>query len=226
MYFQLHDNDGSYAVEVEISELIIAGMTGRDMKAVQAHLDELAEIGVPPPGSIPVYYRVSASLLTQEERVQVVGTGTSGEVEAVLIGTPEGMLVGVGSDHTDRDMESDSIAHSKQACPKPISHDLWRYADVVEGWDDIELRSHRVHNGQWMPYQQGSMAKIRKPEDLIGGFFDGLTELPAGVAMFTGTIPTIGEITGGEHFAMALVDARRGRTLWHRYDSPSLPVVT
>jgi hypothetical protein len=86
-------------------------------------------------------------------------------------------------------------------------------------------RSHRVHEGQWMPYQQSSLAKIRKPEDLIGGFFDGLTELPAGVTMFTGTIPTIGEITGAEHFAIALVDPGRSRTLWRRYGSPNLPVI-
>lgn len=66
---------------------------------------------------------------------------------------------------------------------------------------------------------------MRKPEDIIGGAFEGLKELPAGVVMFTGTIPAIGEITGADHFAMALVDPRKGRSLRHGYDVAVLPLV-
>ena len=225
MQFQLHDGDGSHTVDVEIRELVIAGMTGRDVKAVQAHIDELAEVSVQPPSSIPIHYRVSASLLTTAERIQVIGTDSSGEVEAVLIGTPDGMLVGVGSDHTDRKMEADSIAVSKQVCPKPLSRDLWRYADVVHGWDDIELVGDRVEGGRQSPDQRGKLSAVREPEELIGGFLDGLRALPPGVVMFTGTIPTVGEITGADHFAMALVDPRNGRTLRHGYDVEVLPLV-
>ncbi len=226
MHFRLHDGEGTHSITLEFGELIIAGMTGRDVKAVQAHIDELAEIGVPGPSSIPIYYLVSATLLTTASRLQVIGGDSSGEVEAVLLGTPEGMLVGVGSDHTDRKMETDSIAISKQVCPKSISRDLWRYADVVAGWDDIELVSDRIVDGVRTPYQRGKMAAVRKSEDLIGGYFDGLKELPAGVAMYTGTIPTIGDITGADHFAMALVDPGNGRTLWHDYDTSVLPLVS
>lgn len=225
MQFQVHSGDAWHPVDVEIHELVIAGMTGRDLEAVQAHSAELAEIGIPPPSSIPIYYRVSASLLTTAERVQVLGTDSSGEVEAVLIDTPDGMPIGVGSDHTDRKMESESIAVSKQVCPKPLSRDLWRYAEVVDGWDDIELVSDRGVGGRRSPYQRGKLGAVRKPEDLIGGAFEGLKELPAGVAMFTGTIPAIGEITGADHFAMALVDPRKGRSLRHGYDVAVLPLV-
>jgi hypothetical protein len=70
------------------------------------------------------------------------------------------------------------------------------------------------------------MAAVRKPEDPIDGHFDGLEELPAGVAMYTGTIPTIGNITGADHFAMALVDPGTGCTLWHDYDTSVLPLVS
>lgn len=225
MEFRVHENDDVYLVDVQVREVIIAGMTGRDEKMVQKHIDELAELGIAPPSSIPIYYRVSASLLTQESRVQFVGPDSSGEVEAVLIGTPEGMLVAVGSDHTDRKLEADSIAFSKQLCPKPISLDTWRYADVADAWDDIQLVSDKVIDGVRTPYQRGTMSQVRKPEDLIGRFFDGLTELPAGVVMFTGTIPTIGEIMGADHFSMALVDPGNGRTLWHGYDAATLPNV-
>ncbi|MBT3360171.1 MAG: DUF2848 family protein [Rhodospirillales bacterium] len=225
MKFRVHENGQINEVEVAVREVIIAGMTGRDVEAVQKHIDELAELGVDPPSTIPIYYRVSAGLLTQAQRIEVVGSDSSGEVEAVLIGTNEGMLVAVGSDHTDRKVEADSIAISKQMCPKPISVDVWRYADVVDGWDGIQLVSDKIDGGEWTPYQRGSMGKVRKPEDLIGGFFNGLSELPAGVVMYTGTIETLVEIGGADQFAMALVDPKNGRTLSYVYDAAILPNV-
>jgi hypothetical protein len=223
--FRVHTQDEVHLIDVDIREVIIAGMTGRDGKMVQKHLDELAELGIASPSSIPIYYRVSASLLTQERRVQVVGPDSSGEVEAVLIGTPDGMLVAVGSDHTDRKLEAESIAVSKQICPKPISLDAWRYAEVADTWDDLQLVSDRVAGGVWSPYQRGTMSQVRRPADLVGRFFNGLSELPAGIVMFTGTIPTIGEIMGADHFTIALVDPKNGRTLWHGYDAAILPAV-
>lgn len=225
MRFTVHDDDGRHEVEVAVREVIIAGMTGRDEDAVRHHIDELAKLGVAPPSTIPIYYRVSASLLTRDPRVQVLGPDTSGEVEAVLVGTSEGMLVAVGSDHTDRKAEADSIALSKQLCPKPISVDAWRYGDVEAQWDAIGLISDRAVGGRWEPYQRGTLGQIRRPEDLIGDFFPGLSELPAGVVMFTGTIAAQGPIGGADQFSMALVDSTSRRTLWHGYDTVVVPVV-
>lgn len=225
MRFRVHEGGGVRDLDVSVREVIVAGMTGRDEEAVRHHISELAELGVEPPSTIPIYYRVSASLLTRDQRVQVVGSDTSGEVEAVLLGTEEGMLVAVGSDHTDRKAEADSIAISKQLCPKPISVDAWRYTDVAAQWDGIELVSDSVRAGRWAPYQRGNLGQIRRPEDLIGEFFPGLTELPAGVAMFTGTIPAQGQIAGSDQFSMALVDRKTRRTLWHAYDTVVLPLI-
>ena len=47
MRFRLHDGEATHSITLEFGELIIAGITGRDVQAVQAHIDELAEIGVP-----------------------------------------------------------------------------------------------------------------------------------------------------------------------------------
>lgn len=219
MRFTVHDAEGRCEVDVPVREVIIAGMTGRDEDAVRHHIDELARLGVTPPSTIPIYYRVSASLLTRDQRVQVLGPDTSGEVEAVLVGSNEGMLVAVGSDHTDRKAEADSIAISKQLCPKPISVDAWRYADVAAHWDDIHLVSDRALAGRWEPYQRGTLGQIRPPQDLIGDVFPGLGELPAGVVMFTGTIAAQGAIAGADQLSLALVDANSQRTLWHCYDT-------
>ncbi len=225
MQFLLHEGDQSRPVEVAVKELIIAGMTGRDVAAVQAHLDELAEIGVKGPSRIPIYYRVSIDQLTQADRIQALGSGSSGEVEAVLIGSSEGMLAAVGSDHTDRDVEAYSIAVSKQMCDKPISRDVWRYADVADVWDDLELASDRVDGDERNPYQRGKVALMRTPEDLIGDYFDGATELPPGTVMFTGTFATIGDIVGAGRFEMSLTNPKTGQALRHAYDIAVLPIV-
>lgn len=225
MRLRLQEGDGdSRGIDIDLHTLIIAGMTGRDTAKVQEHIDELAAIGIAPPSTIPIYYRASASLVAAADRIQVIGGDSSGEVEAVLIGSGDGMLVGVGSDHTDRRVEADSIAVAKQMCPKPISTDVWRYVDVAEAWDDLELVCDRIDDGERSPYQRGRMAAVSPPEDLIAGYFDGLTELPPGVVMFTGTVPTLGEIAAAERFEITLNDPNRGRALNHGYDVEELAV--
>lgn len=226
MQLRLQEGDGDgRPIDIDVHTLIIAGITGRDTAAVQEHIDELSAIGIAPPSTIPIYYRVSATMVVIADAIQVIGGDSSGEVEAVLIGTDDGMLVGVGSDHTDRRVEADSTAIAKQMCPKPIATEVWRFADVAEAWDDLELICDRVDDGNSSPYQRGRMAAVRRPEDLIGGYFDGGTELPPGVVMFTGTVPTIGDIAAAERFEIALNDPSRGRRLSHAYRVEELPVM-
>jgi len=66
-----------------IAELVIAGWTGRDEAALRKHIEELEAIGVKPPKTTPIFYRVAASLLTFADEIQVSGPDTSGEVEFV-----------------------------------------------------------------------------------------------------------------------------------------------
>ncbi len=102
---------------IEITTLIVAGWTGRDKAAVEHHIAELAAIGVKRPRIVPCFYRVGANLLTTTGAVEVVGEDSSGEVEFVLVSAPEGLYVGVGSDHTDRKVEAYGVTVSKQMCP-------------------------------------------------------------------------------------------------------------
>jgi hypothetical protein len=64
--------------DVEVHDLIIAGWTGRDQAALEAHIKELEELGIAPPKRTPVFYRVSASLLTAPPLIQVIGGDSSG----------------------------------------------------------------------------------------------------------------------------------------------------
>ena len=199
-----------------IHELVIAGWTGRDEAALRKHIRELEEIGVKPPKTTPIFYRVSASLFTYANEIQVSGPDTSGEVEFVLISTDRGLRVAVGSDHTDRKAETIGVSLSKQLCAKPVSTDSWPYEEVKPHWEKLVLRSWQ--DGEL--YQEGPVTAMRSPEDLMARY----GKLPAGHAMFCGTLAAKGGIRGGSRFRMELEDPVRARKLTHEYRVKILPV--
>ena len=108
-----------------VTELVIAGWTGRDEQALRKHIRELEEIGVKPPRTTPIFYRVSANLFCHADEIQVSGPDTSGEVEFVLVRSEDGLSVAVGSDHTDRKAETIGVSLSKQLCAKTVSRESW-----------------------------------------------------------------------------------------------------
>jgi Protein of unknown function (DUF2848) len=209
-----------------IDKLVIAGWTGRDVVALEHHIEELKAIGVQPPSKVPLYYRVAASLLTQSDAIEVVGDDTSGEAEPVLVGTPDRLWVTVGADHTDRKLEAYGVAQSKQVCPKVLGRTAWRFEEVEPHWDRIILRSFIEEGGKKVPYQEGLLANMRLPRDLIEGWNDGNKRLPSGVVLFCGTIPVIGGIRGSSRFDMELDDPVLGRKIAHSYVVQALPVVS
>jgi len=204
----------------QVTELVIAGWTGRDEAALRKHIEELEEIGVKPPKTTPIFYRVSANLFCHSTEIQVSGPDTSGEVEFVLIKTTTDLRVAVGSDHTDRKAETIGVSLSKQLCAKPVSVDSWSYEEVRPHWERLVLRSYLVENSKIALYQEGSVTTMRSPEDLLSRY----GELPAGHAMFCGTLAAKGGIRGGARFRMELEDPVRGRKLSHEYAVKVLPV--
>ena len=217
--------DGS-AKQVRIDDLVIAGWTGRDVEALEKHIVELEELGVPRPSSVPCFYRVCAENFTNGEELQFLGNTSSGEVEFILIGTDEGMLIGVGSDHTDREVETYSVPVSKQMCVKPVSKDVWRYDDVKDHFDDLLLRAWATENGEKKLYQDGGVTAMRPPEELIGLYLPGQTALPAGMAMYCGTLAAIGGIRPADRFDVEIEDPLRGTKILYGYNVNTLPVVT
>ncbi|MEL6794780.1 MAG: DUF2848 family protein, partial [Pseudomonadota bacterium] len=156
------------ALDVEVSRLVVAGWTGRDEAGVRHHIEELANIGVPAPSTIPLYYRGAANLVTQGATIEVLGDATSGEAEPLIVKAKGTLWLGLGSDHTDRGLEAHSVAHSKQICAKPVAGTLWRL-DGVADLDAVELRSDIHENGEWVAYQEGTLAAIRPLAELIEG---------------------------------------------------------
>jgi hypothetical protein len=223
--FDGHAKGAIEKVAVEIENLIIAGWTGRDVTALNHHIEELKAIGVQPPSRVPIYYRVAAQMLTQADRIQVLGDDSSGEVEPVLVGADNRLWVTVGADHTDRKVESYGIAVSKQMCAKPIGRTAWRFEEVEPHWDRLMLRSFIQEDGKKVLYQEGPLAKIRDPRELIFGWKDE-KRLPMGAAMFCGTMPAIGAIRSSSRFEMELDDPVLGRKISHAYTVEALPIIS
>jgi len=190
--------------------IIIAGYTGRNQEAVRAHINELAAQGVAAPEEIPAIFRVTLDRLTTDSEIEVVGAHTSGEAEAVLLVEGDDIWVGIGSDHTDRELEKVNITAAKQVCPKPVSADVWRYADVRDRWDSLVLRS-------WVGeqlYQEGRLSAVLRPEDLLAILRRRLEKLVDAAAIFTGTIPLVGGLfVYRPYFEAELFDESTGHSL-------------
>jgi hypothetical protein len=183
--------------------LVIGGYTGRDEAAVRAHIDELAAIGVPPPPEVPAFYLLPPALLTTAEVIEVGGDHTSGEVEPVLFRVDGRYYLGVGSDHTDRDLEREDIGRAKAACPKPAGSAVVPLPPdpATADWDAIEMTC-RVDG---VAYQKGTLAALRTPGDLLarlpgpaGGPGDDLV-------LFCGTLPLLtGKFVAGREWRLEL----------------------
>lgn len=207
-----------------VERLVIAGWTGRDVATVEKHIRELEAIGVPRPEHTPIFYRVAASLLTTDSEIEVVGAASSGEVEFVLFGLADGLWVGVGSDHTDRVVEPTGVTISKQLCPKPVASAVWRYEDVAGHWDRLVLRSYAHRQGARRLYQEGTLAAMRHPEELMRLYLGHPGVLPAGATMFGGTVAVQGQVEAADAFEIELADPVLGRRLTHSYRVRYLPV--
>ncbi len=201
-----------------IETVIVAGWTGRDRAAVEAHIAELEAVGVRRPSRTPVFYRVSASRLTTSAAIEST-PASSGEVEVLLLREHGRLWVGVGSDHTDREVEIYDVAVSKQMCDKPIARELWPYEEVADHWDQLSLRS-------WIDddllYQQGTLDGLMHPDDLCSVYHPAMGD---GTVMFCGTFAAIGGVRPTAGFRYELEDPLLGRRIGARYEMRSLPLV-
>lgn len=215
---------GRSQITLPIRQAVIAGWTGRDPVACDRHIAELEAIGIARPASTPIYYRVSARRLTTADSIEVSGPDSSGEVEFVLFGAQGRILVGLGSDHTDRKVETYSVTVSKQMCDKVVAPVLWEFDDVVGHWDRMILRSWAWVDGARVLYQEGTLDGMLPVAELIRRGFAG-TGLPDGCAMFGGTFAAKGGIRPADRFECEFEDPVLKRSIRHAYDVIALPVL-
>jgi len=221
----LETRAGRSPLTLTVTQAVIAGWTGRDPVARDKHIAELEAIGIARPASTPIYYRVAARRLTTADSIEVSGGDSSGEVEFVLLASGGKTYVTVGSDHTDRKVETYGITVSKQMCDKPVASVAWVLDDVIAHWDRIVLRSFATIGGARVLYQEGRLDGMLPVADLIARGFGGAGKLPDGCAMFGGTFAAKGGIRPASRFDYEIEDPVLKRTIRHGYDVIELPVL-
>ncbi|MCB2216893.1 DUF2848 family protein [Desulfofustis glycolicus] len=210
--------------ELVIDRLVVAGWVGKDRAALQKHIDELAALGVTPPGRTPTYMNLSPSLLTSRPEISVVGPNSSGEVEAVVVVARDGQrYLTVGSDHTDRQFEQYGIPESKQMCAKPMADAAWPLDEVQDHLAEVTLRSWITEGGRRRLYQEGTLAANRDIFELLAEMPSECVDDGCSFCMFCGTFAAIGGLSYGERFEIEMADPLLKRRIAHTYDIRVLP---
>jgi Protein of unknown function (DUF2848) len=225
LIFDFVEKRGSTRRAVSIRKAVIGGWTGRDKAALQHHIDELAKIGVKPPATTPLFYRVGVSRIVQAEAIEVIGEESSGEVEYVMVNVDGRLWIGAGSDHTDRAVERIGVTVAKQLCDKSVAGTLWPLDEIDSHWDELALRSHIMENGEMRPYQEGLVGSLLSPRELLSLYRDERNDLEEGALMFGGTCAAIGGVRSASRFSFELVDPVLGRAIRHAYDIRTVPIV-
>jgi hypothetical protein len=127
-----------------------------------------------------------------------------------------------------RQVETYSVAVSKQLCAKPVVTAAWRWADVADYRDELQLKSRILEGGRWVDYQRGALASIRPLAGLRDDIYDAAPE--EGSIMTCGTLGALpnekGEgIRPAAEMKIELHDPRLQRSIVHRYAVAILEVV-
>lgn len=216
--FNLNKLDGIEEIEMNYDELLIIGYAGRDMEKTMEHIKELEEeLGVAPPKKIPTIFQCSNLILSQDENLQFVGNKTAGEIEYVIILIDGKKYIGIGSDHTDRELESVSVLKSKQVCPKPIGLDIWDYEEVKDHWDEIKLVSTQIVDGEEVVYQDGSLADILTPDKILDELYERVGNIKNSI-IYSGTVPLVDGFKFGQTFKGEMIDTKLNRKLSLKYN--------
>ena len=202
-------------------QLVCCGWTARDRADAERHIEELARLGVPRPTTIPIYIRLPRRLITTSDVIEVGSATTSGEVECVLLDDGARRWLTVGSDHTDRHIETMSIVASKQMCGKYIAPVCWAY----DGQAALRSAAAAVLGDTRWPHRpvSGRIRRVthpaaRPPRSLPGGL--ATVSRPGA---FCGTIPTISDVAYGDRYNLELHDPVLKRTIHGSYHVEVLP---
>lgn len=218
MMFTVVKGAGETPLELEYERVFAIGYAGRNMEKTMEHIRELErELGVPAPKKIPTIFQCGNYVLTQERDLHFVGEKTCGEVEYVIVLRQGKIYIGLGSDHTDRELEAASVPKAKQICAKPICSRLWDYDEIKDHWDGIKLRSWQTVDGEETVYQDGSLADIL-PVDVILKELDERVGNIDNCVIYSGTVPVSNGFRFGSKFRYEMEDEVLGRRLSADYN--------
>lgn len=188
-----------------------------DASSAVAHQEEVADVGVRIAFDIPAprIYPMATSSITTDSTIGVHSDQTSGEVEIVLVVEDGDLYVGVGSDHTDRELERQSIIWSKQYCPSVLGRRVWRWADIEHAWPRLMLES--AVDG--VLYQSSLASVFLPPPEILRILAERVTALPANYLVYCGTYTSIAKrIAFGRSWTATLRDPDTGASLDLAYE--------
>ena len=200
----------------QVARMYNLGSATRDAAVAVDHQEEVARAGVRIALHVPAprIYPIDTFALTTGNAVGVHGPRTSGEVEIVLV-VSDRLYVGVGSDHTDRDLERASIVWSKQINPNVLAPTLWDFEEIADHWDQCAMRS--TVDGR--PYQDVSVSAFLSPPDILRILRQRVPGLPArDFVVFCSTIVALDKELGfGERWQFEMEDPVLQRKISHTY---------
>ena len=220
--FKLIEKDGASSDKsMDFSRGYNLGFTMRDEAKMQAHLEECYKLGIKelicerPPLVMPI----SSWAVLTDTHIGVQRPKTSGEVEIVtIVDENDEIFVSVGSDHTDRSLETIDIPWSKQVAPNVVAPQMWRWNDVKDHWDDIHMESWVIDQGETVKYQEAMVNEFWTPAEMVQGLRDSVVRVPGANILFSGTVVSIGEkLRFAESWTIKMTDPVLNRVIEHTY---------
>ncbi len=242
LHFKVWSADNRSAERaVSIKRIYCGRYCDRDIDARRKSLDQMRAKGYTIHGN-PNTCRRSRYLLTNEETIEVQGPQTSGEVEIVAIMDAGEIFISVGSDHNDRTLDmmwTEALgrvfdtAKAKQMAPAVVAKEAWRYEDVKDYWDQLNLRSYVTVSGEEIPYQNFALSELvdleyhfkNQPElrddgvVLFGGSRPALQSVPPNVYHFQSSFKDLIFPTA---FRFEVHDPTLNRKISHKYTAISV----
>ena len=202
---------------------VAVGCAGRSRETVEGQIEELVKRGLLAPYAVPAMYWIEPERIFSGERISVIGSATSGEVEFFLARDEGGdLFMTLASGHTDRALEAISVSKAKQACGKILAPVFWRVLDVREHWDKIELSSEISDGREYHVYQKGTLGGLLPPERLEELARED-APMSGRIALFSGALPVAGDIACADSFRMTLSDPVLDRAIRFGYTVSVLP---
>lgn len=221
LQLQLERQSGLSEIEFPIGRVYNLGFTMRDEAKMQAHLDEVAKEGVPPPSTDnpPIIFPISPWATITDTLVTVQYAKTSGEIEIVTLARGDELYVGVGSDHTDRDLEAINIPWSKQVAPNVLAPTVWDWKEVAPHWNEVLLESYVSEAGNRKLFQQAGVAEFWTPVEMRDSLDGRIKLVEEGFLMlFSGTVVSIdGQLKYGREWTISMIDPVLERRIEHTY---------
>jgi len=224
---------------IAIGSVAGARFSARDVESMRREMDAQIEDDGYLSGATatnPSIFRIARYLLTQSDEFEVQGSLTGGEAEVVAILKEDGeILICLGSDQCDRELDLLFPDKPKQMCPHPIADKAWRYEDIKDHWDQLHITSDVIIAGQTIRLQDSDVSALVDLEYLLS--MDKIKALPRPAFLYCGACPfldsaaeqakTLGlpESVGhgtGDSFMMRLNDPVLGRSIEHQFSA--LPV--